>query len=195
MNALVTMGALKMGLVEEELQPLVDQWRSANPMIVRLWKEVQDAATKAVQDKVVVRVRGLVEYSCQSGMLFAKMPSGKNLAYAKPRVEVDGWKKTLSFEGMNQVTKQWGTNTTWGGRLVENIVQAIARDCLAEAMLRLNNAGYKIVGHVHDEVIVEVPEDIDCLEDICNIMGAPISWAPGLPMRADGYSCEFYMKE
>jgi DNA polymerase len=196
-GALITMGALKMGLTEEELPALVAAWRKANPNIVQLWRAVEGAAMTAVRDKTRVNLRKGVYFLCQGGMLFAGLPSGRRLAYVRPKLEEGGRfnRLSLSYEGMDQTTKQWTRVPTYGGKLVENIIQAIARDCLGEALLRLDAAGYKTVMHVHDESVIEEPNGFGSLEEACTIMGQPIAWAPGLPLRADGFETEFYRKE
>lgn len=195
-GALTQMGALKMGVKEEELQELVDAWRNANRAIVRLWGEAGNAAIEAVEYGSPVIIRHGIKFRVKSNVLFIELPSGRSLAYVCPRIDRNRFgSKALKYEGMNQTTKQWGIQETYGGKLVENIVQAIARDCLAEAMLRLEDAGYPIVMHVHDEVILEVKEGQGSLEEVCRIMGEPIGWAKGLPLRADGYVTSYYKKD
>lgn len=195
-GALITMGALNMGLTEEELPGLVTTWRQANPAIVRLWQDVENAALTAVREKRPVLIQYGVVFTYESGILFIRLPSGRRLAYVKPKIEVEERfnKMGLTYEGYEQ--GKWGRLRTYGGKLVENIVQATARDCLAEAMLRLDAADYRIVMHVHDEAVLEVPENNSCaLEDACEIMARPIEWAPGLPLRADGFECNYYRKD
>lgn len=196
-GALDKMGAAKMGLCPEELQPLVTAWRSANPAIVRLWKTVELAALKAVNEGGKVHIDRGVSFLCTNGILFITLPSGRSLCYARPKI-VDGkFGDALTYEGMNQTTKQWERVDTYGGKLVENIVQAIARDCLAESMLRLDEYGYDIVMHVHDEVIIEAYNYMaeEQLTAVCEIMSRPIDWAPGLLLRADGYVTPYYRKD
>lgn len=195
-GALITMGALNMGLTEEELPGLVTTWRQTNPAIVQYWSNVEEAAMKAVRDKTSTELPHGLTFSYESGMLFIRLPSGRRLAYVRPRIEVEERfnKMGLTYEGYEQ--GKWNRLRTYGGKLVENIVQATARDCLAEAMLLLDAAGYRIVMHVHDEVVMEVPNnDPHALEDACEIMGQPIDWAPGLPLRADGFECNYYRKD
>ncbi|MBP2653322.1 MAG: DNA-directed polymerase [Firmicutes bacterium] len=195
-KAMEKMGALKQGLTEEELPGIVSAWRTANPAITKLWHDTEDAATKAVKDKTKVALRHGVHFSYESGMLFAHLPSGRRLAYVRPRLAIGKFdREALSYEGMDQTTKQWRRLDTYGGKLVENLVQAIARDCLRDAMIRLDYAGYKTVMHVHDEVIIEAPEGWGSLENACDIMGQTIPWAPGLPLRADGFECGYYKKD
>lgn len=196
-GALITMGALKMGLEEEELPGLVTSWRKANPAIVQFWWDVEKAAIEAVREKKAVTLQHGLTFSYESGILFIRLSSGRRLAYVRPRIETNSRfdKPALTYEGTEQGTKQWGRLYTYGGKLVENIVQATARDCLAEAMLRLDAAGYRIVMHVHDEVVLEEPNCRGSLEDACGVMGQPIPWAPGLPMRADGFETNYYKKD
>lgn len=192
-GALTAMGALDMGVPEEELKPLVDAWRAANPMIVKLWWDVDKATIKAVREKTVVKLKGLTfEYA--SGILFIRLPSGRRLAYVKPRLFTNDYgRENISYEGVGE-SKRWTRIPSYGPKFVENIIQGIARDILAEAMNRLADAGYQIVMHVHDECVIEAPMDAS-LEDVCRIMAITPEWAPGLILRADGYTCDFYKKE
>lgn len=193
-NALAAMGALDMGLKEEELDGLVKAWRKANSNIVKYWYAVEDAAKKAVS-KRQPSVVGAVKFQVESGILFITLPSGRKLSYIKPKIEINQFgREAISYEGIGE-NKQWCRMGTYGGRLVENIVQATARDCLAEAMLRVDKAGYKIVMHVHDEIIIDAPIGFGSLEDVCKIMGQPIRWAKGLPLRAAGFETDFYKKD
>lgn len=192
-GALKAMGALHMGVPEEELMPLVTAWRQANPHIVQLWWAVDKAATKAVKEKTTTTTHGL-QFSYQSGMLFITLPSGRSLCYVKPRMGVNQFgNEAVTYEGVGS-SKKWMRIESYGPKFVENIVQATARDLLVEAMQRLEAKGYSIVMHVHDEVVIEGPEGTD-LEDICSIMGETPAWAKGLLMKADGYVCDFYKKE
>lgn len=193
-GALTSMGALDMGLAEDELQPLVTQWRTANPHITKYWWDIDAAAVKAVRERVPVRV-GSVCFSVRSGILFVTLPSGRNLAYVKPRLEKNRFDRdSLTYEGIGE-SKKWLRIETYGPKLTENIVQATARDLLALAMLRLRNAGFQIVMHIHDEAVVEVPIGQSSVEEVCGIMSQAPEWATGLPLRADGYECEFYKKD
>ena len=193
-GALTSMGALDMGLAEEELQPLVDQWRGANPHIVKFWWDVDAATVKAFRAKTEVRLGSLC-FSCRSGMLFITLPSGRRLSYVKPRMLPNRFgRESLTYEGVGE-NKKWSRIETYGPKLTENIVQATARDLLALAMLRLRNAGFEIVMHIHDEAVVEVPDGISSVDEICRIMSVAPAWAAGLPLRADGYECEFYRKD
>ncbi len=195
-GALINMGALKMGLVEDELPGLVKTWRAANPKITSLWWEVEEAAMTAIQDgrETSLRYNRLI-FSCQSGFLFITLPSGRRMAYVRPRVEKDPRydKPIITYEGYEQ--GKWSRIQTYGPKLVENIVQGIARDCLAYAMTRLDAAGYRIVMHVHDEVVLEVPNGQGSLDEVCFIMGQALPWAPGLPLPADGYETYYYRKD
>lgn len=193
-GALTSMGALDMGLAEDELQPLVTQWRTANPHITKYWWDIDAAAVKAVRERVSVRV-GSVCFSVRSGILFVTLPSGRNLAYVKPRLEKNRFDRdSLTYEGIGE-SKKWLRIETYGPKLTENIVQATARDLLALAMLRLRDAGFQIVMHIHDEAVVEVPIGQSSVDEVCGIMSQAPEWATGLPLRADGYECEFYKKD
>jgi DNA polymerase len=181
----------------DEYPRLVKQWRDANPNIRKLWYAAEDAAVTAVQEKTTVKLAHGVQYRYEAGMLFADLPSGRSLAYVNPRIKPEPKfnKDGLVFDGVDQVKKKWMSHRTYGGRLVENLVQAIARDCLAESMMRVDAEGYVTVMHVHDEVVLDVPIGTGSLEHVTTVMGNPISWAPGIPMRAAGFECDFYMKD
>jgi len=196
-GALVSMGALKMGLKEEELPEIVKAWRESNPKIVKLWSDVEKAAIEALEEMKVVSLQYGLKFFCRGNILFVKLPSGRSLAYARPKIETDSRfnKKMITYEGIEQGSKQWGRISTFGGKLVENLVQAIARDCLAESMLNLYKAGYKTVFHVHDEVILDVPIGFGSLEEVEEIMGWPIEWAPGLPLKAASFETPYYKKD
>ena len=192
-GALKAMGALNMGVPEEELKPLVDAWRLANPNIVRLWWDIDSAASTCVREKTTTECRG-IRFIYQSGMMFIVLPSGRKLVYVKPRMGINRYgNESVTFEGVGE-QKKWLRLESYGPKFVENIVQAAARDILAEAMLRLDAHGYKIVMHVHDEAVIEAPADTS-LEDICEVMGQTPAWAKGLLLRADGYICDFYKKD
>ncbi len=193
-GALTAMGALEMGLTEEELPTLVKQWRDANPHITKLWWDVDAAAMTAFKEGTTERV-GPIAFQRQSGMLFITLPSGRRLCYVKPRlVDNKFGRKSLSYEGIGE-SKKWMRIETYGPKLVENIVQATARDLLALAMLRLRNAGFEIVMHIHDEAVLEVPIGQSSVEEVCKLMAVAPEWAAGLPLRADGYECGFYKKD
>lgn len=192
-GALKAMGALEMGVEEDELQGLIDNWRTANPRIVNFWWEVDKAAITAVKERTKTRTHG-INFTYQSGMLFVTLPSGRNLVYVKPKLMLNKFgREGLTYEGIG-ATKKWERIETYGPKIVENIVQATSRDLLADAMLRLDRAGFAIVAHVHDEVICEVPEGESSVEEICSFMSKGPKWAQGLPLTADGYECEFYQK-
>lgn len=193
-GALISMGALDMGLAEEELSPLVSTWRNANPHIMQFWWDVDAAAIKTVTEKKETRV-GRIAFFYQSGILFTMLPSGRKLAYVKPRMAVNKFGRNgLTYEGISESGK-WGRIETYGPKLVENIVQGTARDLLAEAMMRLKANGLDIVMHCHDEAICEVPDGVSSVEEVCSIMAEQPEWAAGLPLRADGYECQYYQKE
>jgi len=192
-GALKAMGALNYGLKEEELKPLVDAWRQSNPHIVRFWWDVDRAATICVKEHTTTETHG-IRFTYQSGMMFVTLPSGRNLVYVKPKMGINQFgNESVTYEGVGE-QKKWLRLESYGPKFVENIVQATARDILAEAMLRLDAAGYRIVMHVHDEAVIEAPEN-ESLEQICDIMGQQPSWAKGLLLRADGYVCDFYKKD
>lgn len=192
-GALIAMGALKQGLEEKELKPLVKTWRNTNLKITGLWWDVEEAAMDALKGASVL-LKGIA-FRYESGILFITLPSGRSLAYVRPRIEKDPkyGKQMITYEGYEQ--GKWSRLKTYGPKLVENIVQAIARDCLAAAMIRLDRQGFKIVMHVHDEVVIEAPEADDCLEEVCRIMGEDLPWAPGLPLPAAGYETYYYLKD
>ena len=190
-GALKAMGAIEMGLQEEELKPLVDAWRSANPMIVKLWWEVDEAIMTAIRKKITTQAHG-IRFSCQSGMLFITLPSGRQLAYVKPRIgENQFGSPAVTYMGTNSA-KQWIRQESYGPKFVENIVQAISRDILCYAMRTLSHCS--IVAHVHDELIIEAALSMS-LEVICEQMGRTPPWAQGLQLRADGYTTPFYKKD
>lgn len=183
---------------EEELQGIVDAWRAANPTIPKLWRTCELAAKTAICEHRTVRIRHGIAFSYVNGNLFVKLPGGRKLCYWGTRLRQDDMtgRESIVYMGVNQTTKQWQETETYGGKLVENIVQATARDCLAVAMTRVAALGYKIVMHVHDEMIVDVPiSDKDALTVINKCMADPIDWAPGLPLKGDGYETPFYMKD
>lgn len=190
-GALKAMGAIEMGLKEDELKPLVDAWRTANPMIVKLWWEVDRAVTRAVSDKTATETHS-IRFTCQSGMLFITLPSGRRLAYVRPRIgENQFGGSAITYMGTN-AAKQWARLESYGPKFVENIVQAISRDILCYAMQALRDCA--IVAHVHDEVILEADPGMS-LEAVCERMGRTPPWAQGLLLRADGYATPFYKKD
>lgn len=190
-GALKAMGALDMGLSEEELQPLVNMWRNSNPHIVNFWWQVDNAVKTAIQMCTSEKV-GNITFTVKSGMLFITLPSGRKLAYVKPRIGMNQFGgESVTYMGID-ATKKWSRIESYGPKFVENIVQAISRDILAYAMQTLKHCF--IVGHVHDELIIECSEKVS-LEKICEQMGRTPEWITGLPLRADGYECMFYKKE
>lgn len=190
-GALKSMGALEMGIVEEELQPLVDMWRQSNPNIVRFWWDVDRAVKNVVKSKTQEEVKG-IRFYYQRGMLFIRLPSGRQLSYVKPRMGENKFGgESVTYEGVGG-TKKWERIESYGPKFVENIVQAISRDILSFAMQTLSHCF--ICGHVHDELIIECSKDVS-LDVICEQMGRTPSWAMGLVMRADGYETEFYKKD
>ncbi len=191
-GALKAMGALEMGVPENELQPLVDAWRSASPNIVRLWWNVDAAVKTAIRDRTTVR-GVFLKFEYKSGMLFIHLPSGRCLSYVKPRIGKNRFGgESVNYLGLN-ASKKWERIESYGPKFVENIVQGISRDLLCEAMMRLEREGYRIVAHVHDEAIIEANSE-DSVEEVCRIMGECPSWTQGLQLRADGYECELYQK-
>lgn len=190
-GALKAMGALEMGLAEDELQPLVNMWRRANPNIVQYWWDVDAAVKKAVTEKVPTKV-GCVRFESRNGMLFIHLPSGRRLSYVKPRISENRFGgESVTYMGVDG-TKHWSRIESYGPKFVENITQAISRDILCYSLRTL--ARYRIVGHVHDEAIIEVGTDVS-VESITEQMGQTPPWLPGLELRADGYQCQFYQKQ
>ena len=190
-GALKSMGALEMGLKEEELQPLVDSWRETNPRIVKYWWDVDKAVKTAVKQHLPAKV-GRVEFIWKSGMLFIKLPSGRRLSYVKPKMALNQYgTESVTYYGTD-AAKKWSRIESYGPKFVENIVQAISRDILCYAMKNLRD--YRIVGHVHDELIIECPTD-EYLQNIRTVMGQTPPWLPGICLRADGYTCRCYQKD
>jgi DNA polymerase len=195
-NALLKMGALKMGLQEEELPQLVAMWRNSNKKIVDYWTKVEEAAMDTVREGIKSVIHPSISFYISKGVLFIKLPGGRCLTYLKPQIRPNKFNgESIVYEGLNHTTKQWGKQETYGGKLVENLCQAIARDCLADAMIRLHNKGYKIVMHVHDEVVLEMPEGKGSTEEVDAIMSEPIPWAKGLPLKAESYETFYYKKD
>lgn len=190
-GALKAMGALDMGLTEDELQPLVDAWRSSNPMVTTLWWDVDRAVKQCVHEHVSVRTHNIV-FTYKSGFLIIELPSKRCLYYVKPRVEENKYGgESVTYEGVGS-TKKWERLESYGPKFVENITQAIARDILLYAMQTLKE--YRIVAHVHDEAIIETDKSVS-VQSVCELMGRTPPWAEGLLLRADGYECEFYKKD
>ena len=190
-GALKAMGALEMGLTEEELPDLVSAWRQSNPNIVRFWWDVDSAVKKAIKEKTTQSTHG-VSFCCRSGMLLIQLPSGRVLSYVKPRMGENKFGgESVTYEGVGG-TKKWERLESYGPKFVENIVQGIARDILCFAMKTLQK--YDIVAHVHDELIIEADGSVQ-LESVCEQMAVTPPWAEGLLLRADGYVCDFYKKD
>lgn len=190
-GALKAMGALDMGVREDELQPLVDAWRLSNPMVTTLWWDVDRAVKQCVHEHISVRTHNMV-FTYKSGFLIIKLPSKRCLYYVKPRVEENKYGgESVTYEGVGS-TKKWERMESYGPKFVENITQAIARDILLYAMQTLKE--YRIVAHVHDEAIIETDKNVS-VQSVCELMGRTPPWAEGLLLRADGYECEFYKKD
>ena len=197
-NALIAFGADKMGMSDEEMAETVAMWRDASPNICRLWKSLENAAIKAIVRKTSAVSRlGNVRFDYENGILWMNLPSGRRIAYWDAQYAPSKWKKgqkAISYMGLNDKNK-WARIETWGGKLVENLVQATARDCLRDKILALDAAGFDIRMHVHDEIVVTEPLDGKTLEQMNEIMNEPLPWAEGLPLRGDGYYCDFYQKD
>lgn len=199
-NALVSMGALNMGIPEEELPDIVQRWRQANRRICDLWYAVEQAALTAMQTAQPQAIHGLIfalEGDIVYGQCFltVQLPSGRKLYYPKPFLQENQFgKMAVHYHTVGQQSKKWEVTSTYGGKMTENIVQAVARDCLAETLKKIDDRGLQVVFHVHDEVIIDAPMDVT-VEEICSIMAEPISWAPGLILRGAGFEGSYYMKD
>lgn len=193
-GALISMGALENGLKESELQDIIDAWRQANPKIVQLWYDIDRAAHKAIRTGQPQTV-GKICIAYQGGMMLIRLPSGRRLVYIRPRLEPNRFgHMSITYEGIG-IGNKWERLETYGAKLVENITQGMCRDILVEAMRRVEQAGFDIVAHVHDEMILEIPNGVSSVEEICGIMSIPPEWCADLPLRADGYECRFYRKD
>ena len=197
--ALENMGGSRMGLSPTEMEDIRDRWRTANPNIVRLWSTLERAALRAIKYGERITVNRGVELSHRWGMLLVRLPSGRTLCYPRARVEEvsDRWKGTrdgIVYEGQGQATRKWEAQRTYGGKLTENVVQAIARDILGTVILRAEAAGLPIVFHVHDEIIVEAAPG-QTLEQVEALFSTPIDWCPGLPLTGAGYTTDYYLKD
>lgn len=198
--ALIAMGALNMGLAEEELPDIVQRWRNANPRIRDLWYAVEQAALTTMQtaqpqgiNDLIFRYEGELMYG--QSFLTVQLPSGRKLFYPKPFLKENQFgKMAIHYYTVGQQTKKWEVASTYGGKMTENIVQAIARDCLAETLRRIEQLGLQVVFHVHDEVIIDAPMEVT-VEQICDLMAEPISWAPGLLLKGAGFESSYYMKD
>ena len=190
-GALISMGALDMGLMEDELQPLVDSWRASNPNITAFWWNVDNAVKTTIKMKIPTEVNG-IKFLCRSGILFIKLPSGRTLSYVKPRIGENRFGgESVTYEGIGS-TKKWERIESYGPKFVENIVQAVSRDLLCFAMRNLSHCF--ICGHVHDELIIECSQDVD-YKSICNVMSRSPDWMPDIQIRGDGYETPFYKKD
>ena len=202
-GSLVSMGALRNGLTEDELPDIVDRWRRANPAIVRFWYTLDAAAREAVNTGRRIELwdgRLIFARECEPSndldFLTIRLPNGRKLYYADPHMGVNRFgQPSLGYWGMNQKTKKWERLETYGGKLAENITQAVARDCLAEAIERLEAAGYPVVFHIHDEVVIDAGPGKDSLDDVIRIMSQVPTWAEGLPLNADGWTNDFFKKD
>ena len=205
-NAMVAMGALRMGIPEDDLPDIVEKWRTSHPKTVGMWYQVEKAAVSCVRtgepqstscggpvDQIIFRMENDLVY----GQMFMtiQLPTGRKLFYPKPYLKENKFgKEAIHYYGVDQTSGKWGEQSTYGGKLTENIVQAIARDCLCEVIKRIYAKGWDLVFHVHDEVIVDAPMDVHT-DDLCALMDAPISWAPGLLLKGAGFEADYYMKD
>lgn len=199
-NALIAMGAHSMGLTEEELPDIVHRWRSANQRICDLWYKIEQAALAVMQTAQPQAINGLI-FSLEGDMIYGqcfltvRLPSGRKLFYPRPFLQENQFgKMAVHYYSVGQQTRKWGIASTYGGKMTENIVQAIARDCLAETLKRIDDKGLQVVFHVHDEVIVDAPMDVT-VDALCDLMAQPISWAPGLILKGAGFESTYYMKD
>lgn len=189
-GAMIAMGAIEAGMAEDELQPLVDAWRAANPKIVELWWAVDRAVKTVIRTGKTEEVNGIVFY-LQSHVLFIRLPSGRTLSYIKPKIEANQYGGESVVYMFTNSQNKWGRVESYGPKFIENIVQGISRDILCYAMTTMKD--YRICAHVHDECIIEVPKT-ETVEHICSLMNRTPSWAPGLVLNSDGYECSYYEK-
>ena len=200
-GALINMGALDMGIPEEDLPDIVTRWRDANRRIRDLWYKMDAAAVQIITQGGAVGVNNVViarEFNYEQGTdcMTITLPSGRKLYYIEPQIGQNQWgNPSISYMGMDQTTKKWKRIETYGGKLVENCVQAIARDCLAQAIEHLEAAGLPVIFHIHDEVVIDCPPNAATLEDVVKIIAQPIPWAPDLPLGADGWVGQFFKKD
>lgn len=199
-NALVAMGALNMGLTEEELPEIVSRWRAANPRIKDFWYQVEEAALATMQTAQPNAINGLI-FALEGDLIYGQtfltiqLPSGRKLFYPKPFLQENQFgRMAIHYYSVGQQSKKWEITGTYGGKLTENIVQAIARDCLAVSMQKIELAGHRIVTHIHDEVVLDAPQSVT-VDEICDIMAEPIEWAPGLILKGAGFESQYYMKD
>jgi DNA polymerase len=194
-KAMIKGGALKMGLTEDDLPENIELWRKANPNIVKYWKTVEDAAITCVSERRTVKINFGITFSIQKGVMFITLPSGRKLSYVHPVIKPGKFgSPALAYEGMDQTTKQWKLLDTWGGKIFENICQAVARDVQKHHTLPIDKLVGGMVADIHDEDILEVYEHLNCLKLVEEIMSTPIPWAPGLPLAAEGFESKFYRK-
>ena len=196
---MINMGALQMGLSEEELPDIVQRWRQANPRIRDLWYAIEQAALATMQTAQPQAINGLI-FALEGDIIYGqcfltvRLPSGRKLYYARPFLKENQFGKlAVHYYGVGK-NKKWGVESTYGGKMTENIVQAIARDCLAETLKRIDARGLQVVFHVHDEVIIDAPMDVT-VDEICGLMAEPIPWAPGLILKGAGFESQYYMKD
>lgn len=196
LGAMKAMGADKMGLSEEEIEDIVARWRAKSPNIVKLWSGMEQAAMRAITRKRPVDCRHGIQFSLEDDCLFMKLPSGRRIAYQQPEIGENRFGgKSITYMGVNQTTRQWTRLETYSGKLVENAVQAIARDCLAESLMKLDAAGYHVVMHIHDEMVADMPKGTGSLKEVEEIMSQPIDWAPGLILNAEGWEDRYFKKD
>ncbi|MBQ6631409.1 MAG: hypothetical protein IJH55_04655, partial [Romboutsia sp.] len=195
-KALISMGAYNMNLCESELIEIVRAFRSSNVNIVKLWNKVEKAFIDAVKNKSIVHIDKNISFIYEGNILFIKLPSGRRLSYIRPRIDYDNAfnKCVITYEGVDSTTKKQTRLTTYGGKLVENIVQAIARDVLGQAMINLRNKGFNIVMHIHDEIVLEVENNVSSVDEVCEIMCMENKHLKGLNLRADGFESNYYKK-
>ena len=195
------MGADQMGLSDDQLLEIIQRWRSANKRIVDLWYSLENAALDVMRTGQPVGIRGLLlaresPHATGQDFLTITLPSSRKLFYPRPFLQTnDRNREALHYHGVNQQTRKWEVVPTYGGKLVENVTQAFARDCLAVSLVRLDALGWGTVFHVHDEAVVEIPTETADLESVIATMSSPIPWAPGLALRADGFVTSFYRKD
>ena len=199
-GALVSMGALSMGLAESDLPGIISAWRAANPNIMSFGYAMEKHAKQTLRSRVPTGVPGRYRFRYERGFLFLALPSGRELAYANARIEASGGYNNIVYDGLNQETKRWEPVETYAGKLLENYTQAIARDCLACALTALEKKGLQVVGHVHDEALLEIdllrfPDPRVALRLAEQIFSRPLLWAPGLPLKGDGFVSDFYRKD
>lgn len=197
-GALIQMGALDKGLSEEELPEIVERWRQSNKRIVDLWHTAQNCVVNCLETGQVQVMQKNIYFSLENGNLAITLPSKRKLFYIKPRLELNQYgSESISYMGQNQTTKKWERIPTYGGKLTENIVQAVARDCLANGLINLVEAGYRPLFHIHDEIISEVPvgDTRFSLDKAIDLMCKVPDWAEGLPLNADGFTSTYYKKD